>query len=243
ARPRTRRPTRRPLSRSRPAGRAPARAPGGASPTADSSPGPHARMAAGREIVLGVLFGGILAASARALAALLQRAQGLQSRMRLAQLFRSRIDGSLEIQALRALGLDRLVELAAESRVYRQAAGARQGPQGGATVVPMALAILLQRLQRAARLRAGLFGAGAAGGGQIAIAVGHLDEFLEHSWLHVLASSVRSGACRSGSMPSPARAASDDWKSHCAERSWRRKRPIAGATEMARSISGSDPGM
>jgi len=44
-------------------------------------------MAAGREIVLGVLFGGILAASARALAAMLQRAQGLQSGMGLAPLF------------------------------------------------------------------------------------------------------------------------------------------------------------
>src|SRR5690606_40435138 len=114
---------------------------------------------AGGAIVLGVLCGGILAASARALAELLRRAQGLQSRMRLAQLFRPRIDGSLEIQALRALGLDRLDELAAESRVYRQAAGARQGSQRGATVVPMALAILLQRLQRAARLGAGLLGA------------------------------------------------------------------------------------
>src|SRR5690606_3334603 len=225
-----------------PAGPGACRKPAGrASLKGGSSSRPRAGMAARHEVVLGVLFGGVLAPPPGTLAALLERAQCLQARMRLAKLVRARIDRALEVLALLALGFDRLIELAPEPDMHGQPGRARQRAEGRATIVTVALPVLLERVEGAARPGAGLLRARAAGGGHLAIAIGHFDELLEHCRLHVLASSFRSGAWRSGAMPSAARAVSDASKSHWAARSCRRKRPMAGATSMARSISGSEP--
>src|SRR5690606_32656224 len=102
---------------------------------ADSSVHLAMRVAARREIVLRALLGRVVVPAARPFAALLERAQGLQSRMGLAQLIGACVDRTLEVLALVALRVDRLIQLAAEAGVDRQAARARQGADGGAAVV------------------------------------------------------------------------------------------------------------
>src|SRR5690606_34433109 len=139
-------------------------------PRSGSSTGLPARVARRREVVLGVLFDGVGAAATGTFAALLERAQGLQPRVRLAQFVGAHIERLLEGGALVALGVDGFVELATESGMDGQAARPRQGADRAPAIVAMVLAIQFERTQCAGRGGASLLGAGAASGGQVAIA-------------------------------------------------------------------------